>query len=118
MPSARSQSRSRSSSRPVKVQPRFTVSQIRWDRKFRAILLVVLALVAWIGFQGFTSLLHTRAQAEHELRLVSALVAKNKKLEAQQKSLQQPSTIARDARALGMVRRGEQAYVVTGLSGN
>ena len=33
-------------------------------------------------------------------------------------SLTQPATIVRDARALGMVRPGERAYVITGHSGH
>ena len=39
----------------------------------------------------------------------------NASLRAQQRSLNNPATIVRDARALGMVRVGEHPYEVTGL---
>ena len=43
------------------------------------------------------------------------LTRSNASLRAQQRSLSDPATILRDARALGMVRAGEHPYVVTGL---
>lgn len=116
MPPARSSTYARRSSRPVRVQSRFAVSRVRWDRKFRTLMLMVLALVGWIGVHGMLTLIHTRAQAEHELQQVAALAAQNRRLAALQKSLRQPATIKRDARALGMVGAGERSYVVTGVS--
>jgi cell division protein FtsB len=117
MPPARSTTATRAP-RPVRVQSRFTVSKIRWDRKFRTLMLLVLALVLWLGLHAAMSLMHTRAQADRQLQQVSNLVSQNRKLEAQQKSLHQSGTIMRDARALGMVRDGERPFVVTGLPGS
>jgi cell division protein FtsB len=104
--------------KPHRVHVRAPISRIQWDRKFRALLLAVLALIGWIGVHGVITLIHTHDQAEHELQLVSSLVAANHQLEARQAALGQRQTIIRDARALGMVQAHEQAYVVTGLSGN
>ena len=46
------------------------------------------------------------------------LTQENANLAKQQRSLSDPATIVRDARALGMVRQGERPYVITGLGGH
>ena len=58
--------------------------------------------------------LSTSAQAGQQQAIVNQLERQNAALVRQQRSLNQPATIVRDARALGMVRHGEQAYVLTG----
>lgn len=78
-------------------------------------MLCVLALVGWIGMKAMLALVATHAQAQQERSLVASLQRQNRALEQQQRQLQQPRTIISDARALGMVRAGEKAYVVTGL---
>jgi cell division protein FtsB len=97
------------------VAPRSGLSKVRWDRKFRTVLLIVLAMIAWIGIHAGLTLLQTHDQARNEQQIVSALAASNHRLEAALRSLDQPATIIRDARALGMIRQGEQAYVVSNL---
>lgn len=94
------------------------ISQIRWDRKFRAVMLVVLALIGYLGVKGMLDLMAARAQAEQQQAIVHTLARQNRMLEREQTSLSQPATIIRDARALGMVRAGERAYSVTGLPGH
>jgi cell division protein FtsB len=94
------------------------ISRIKWDRTFRTVMLVVLVLVAYLGIKGMLTLLSTRAQAEQQQGIVHTLARQNKRLEQEQQSLGQTSTIIRDARALGMVRAGERSYSVTGLPGN
>ena len=91
---------------------------MRWDRKLRLIMLLVLGLVGWVGAHAGMELLRTRAQANQEQTLVAKLELQNRRLELQAQSLDNPATIVRDARGLGMVRSGERAYVVTGLGGH
>jgi cell division protein FtsB len=91
---------------------------IRWDRQLRLIMLGVLGLVGWVGVHAALNMLATRSQALQEESLVQSLAGQNRALEQEARSLSQPATIIRDARALGMVRVGERGYVVTGLSGN
>ncbi len=120
MPSARAASptaRSRAD-RPTGVQSGLPVSRVRWDRKLRMVMLAVLALVGWMGVRGVLSMMHARTQASQELSLVATLRRENRALAQQAAALQQPATIIRDARALGMVRTGERAYVITGLPHN
>lgn len=101
--------------RPSTVRTRLPNSRIRWDRKLRLTMLVVLGLVGWVGLHAFLAMMRARAQSNQELSLVSALRRENQALAQQARALQQPATIIRDARALGMVRTGERAYVITGL---
>jgi cell division protein FtsB len=75
----------------------------------------VLAVVAGLYIQHAIEYLTTRAQAEQQQANVQRLARSNAQLRAQQRSLNDPGTIRRDARALGMVQAGERPYVVVGL---
>jgi cell division protein FtsB len=88
---------------------------VRWDRLGRVSLLVVLTVVVGLYIQHALSYLSTRAQTNQQLSIVQRLSRENAQLEQQQKSLNDPATIQRDARALGMVMAGERPYVITGL---
>lgn len=88
------------------------MSKIGWDRKFRLVMLVVVALVGWIGLKAGVALLGARAQAAQESSLVSSLTRQHRQLVAQEKALHQKATIMRDARQLGMISAGERPYVV------
>ena len=88
--------------------------RVRWDRAGRIALLVVIAVVIGIYAQRTLAYLSTSAQASHQQAVVNQLQSQNAALMRQQRALNQPATIVRDARALGMVRPGEQAYVLTG----
>jgi cell division protein FtsB len=85
---------------------------VRWDRVGRVALLIVLAVVAGLYVQDAMSYLATRSQANQQQAIVKQLSRQNAALAAQQRSLQDPATIRRDARALGMVLPGERPYVV------
>jgi cell division protein FtsB len=97
------------------VRLRAPVTGIRWDRIARSALLVVFTLVALIGARGVLTFLHTRSEAAQQLAIVQALERQSRLLSAQDRALRAPGTIMHDARELGMVRSGEQAFVVTGL---
>jgi cell division protein FtsB len=91
--------------------------RVRWDRLGRVGLLIVFAVVAALYIQQGLTLLSTHSQAAQQLAIVHRLAHDNRALESQQRSLKDPATIERNARALGMVRPGERPYVVTGLPG-
>ena len=105
----------RTAARPQRVALRDPFTRLRWDRVGRIAMLVVLAIVAGLYAQHILAYLSTRAQAERQLAIVQTLARQNRGLLAEQKALGDPATIQRDARALGMVGRGERAYVITGL---
>jgi cell division protein FtsB len=89
--------------------------RVRWDRVGRVSLLVVLCVVAGLYVQRAVAYLAVRSQADHQKAIVQQLTRSNAALRAQERSLNDPVTILRDARALGMVRVGEHPYEVTGL---
>ncbi len=86
---------------------------MRWDRVGRTGLLVVLAVVAALYAQHTLTYFSTRSQADAQLSIVHRLVKENASLAKQERALNDPATIERDARALGMVRPGERPYVIT-----
>ena len=101
--------------RPRRVPTRALRERVRWDRVGRVSLLGVLCVVAGLYVQQALAYLAVRSQATHQRAIVHQLSRDNASLQAQQRSLNDPATILRDARALGMVRPGEHPYEVTGL---
>lgn len=75
----------------------------------------MLVVVAGLYVQHTVEFFITRANAGSQHTLVHRLARENAALRAQRAALQQPATIKRDARALGMVQSGERPYVVLGL---
>lgn len=92
--------------------------RVRWDRAGRVGLLVVLTVVVGLYVQHTLSYLAVSAQASRQDTLVEQLARQNRQLSATQRALEQPATIVRAARALGMIRPGERPYVITGHSGH
>ncbi len=92
--------------------------RIRWDKVGRVALLVVLAVVAGLYVQQGLAYLSVRSQADQQRAIVQRLVKQNAQLAQEAGALNNPATIQRDARALGMIRPGERPYVVTGLPAN
>jgi cell division protein FtsB len=87
---------------------------VRWERVGRIGLLVVFAVVVGLYVEHTLSYLSTRAQADQQQAIVQSLTRQNAQLRSEQESLNDPSTIIRDARGLGMVRPGERPYVIIG----
>jgi hypothetical protein len=87
------------------------MSKVGWDRKFRFVMLVVVALVGWIGMKAGLALMGARAQAAQETSLISSLERQHSSLVAREQALHQKATIMRDARQLGMIQAGERTYV-------
>ena len=78
-------------------------------------MLVVLTVVAGLYVKQAMAYLSVRSQARQQQAIVRTLERQNAALAAQQRSLKDPATVQREARALGMVRLGEHPYVITGL---
>jgi len=76
----------------------------------------VLTVVVGLYVQHALSYLSSRAQADEQLAAQRRLASQNLQLEREQQSLNNPSTIVAQARALGMVAQGERAYAITGLA--
>jgi len=89
--------------------------RVRWDRVGRIGLLVVLTVVAGLYVKQAMAYLSVRSQSQQQQAIVRNLERQNTALAAQERSLKNPATVQREARALGMVRMGEHPYVITGL---
>jgi cell division protein FtsB len=60
----------------------------------------------------------TWKEAREDSAQLAVLERQHAALEAQRASLTDPATLVPDARRLGMIRPGEQTYVITGLPSN
>ena len=89
--------------------------RIRWDRVSRLALLAVLAGLVALYIGPTRSWFDTRTEAAEKRAEVQQLKRENQQLRERRKALRDPATLEREARALGMVRPGERAYVVKGL---
>jgi cell division protein FtsB len=90
-------------------------TRVRWDRVGRTGLLIVLVVVAGLYLKDAINFIGARSQAEYQHANVRRLARENAALRKQQAALNNPVSIKRDARALGMVQAGERPYVVIGL---
>jgi cell division protein FtsB len=89
--------------------------RVRWDRVGRVGLLVTLGIVVCLYIQPALSIFTTWRAERHQAAIVHQLLRSNAALAREVRALNQPSTIAADARALGMIRNGEKPYVVLRL---
>lgn len=122
-PAGRAASRARSDPRPrARVASRRVSGpaphlRVRWERVGRYGLVVVLLIVVGLYVEHALSYLSTRSQADAQTAVVQRLERQNAQLSREARSLNDPTTIVRDARALGMVRPGERPYVVQSSPG-
>ena len=99
------------------VRPRKGASGIRWDRVARAALLGTLGVVLLLYISPLHRWLSQRSLAAQQDRQLHALEAQNKQLRSHIRLLHDPQALEREARKLGMVRRGEREYVIENLPG-
>ena len=88
---------------------------IRWDRVGRVALLAVLGVILLLYVSPAKHWVEqSRTAAEHRAE-VRQLQGENAQLERRVRALRRPDALEREARRLGMVRRGERAFVVENL---
>jgi cell division protein FtsB len=100
--------------KPHKVALRSPKLRVRWERVGRYGLVVVLMIVVGLYVEHTLSYFSTRSQSNQQQAIVNQLTRQNRGLAQQLRLLNDPATIVRDARALGMVRPGELAFAMTG----
>jgi cell division protein FtsB len=91
---------------------------VRWDRVGRAALLCVLVGLVYLYGSAGVRMLSTWRQSSHDNAAVATLQAEHTRLLSEHSTLSQPEALENEARKLGMMRHGEQPYVVTGLPGD
>lgn len=81
-------------------------------------MLCVLVALLYLYLSAGVSLLSTWKEAGGAGAQLGALERQHALLEAQHASLTSPGTLVEEARRLGMMRPGEQTYMITGLPSN
>jgi hypothetical protein len=81
-------------------------------------MLAVLAILLYLYISPVRSLWSAIHESSRRKADVAALQAADKRLHAQRDALLNPNTMDLQARRLGLVHRGERAYVVNGLPNN
>jgi len=90
-------------------------SGIRWDRVGRVALLVTLGVIVLSYASPARHWIEQSRTAGEQRSGLRELVAKNRELKGRVKRLRTPGALEREARRLGMVRRGERSYVIENL---
>jgi cell division protein FtsB len=88
---------------------------VRWDRLGRIALLAVLAGVVLLYVGPAHSYWQTWRESRTRDAELSRLETEHDRLLARRRALREPASLMREARRLGMVRRGERAFVVQDL---
>jgi cell division protein FtsB len=91
------------------------VSGLRWDRIGRVALVLVLFVVLASYVSPTLNVFETWRESNSASARLGELKAENAGLERQAEALKQPAAETVEARKLGLVAPGEQAYVVDGL---
>jgi cell division protein FtsB len=95
-----------------------STTRVRWDRLGRMAMLCVMGALLYLYLSAGISLLSTWKEARVDSAQVATLERQHAALEAQRATLNGPGTLVREARRLGMMRPGEQTYMITGLPSN
>ena len=90
-------------------------TRIRWDRLGRWALIGVFALVLYLYIGPALSWISTYREAGRQRAQVAELRVENQKLRERKAALTSPGALEREARRLGMVKKGERAYIVEGI---
>ena len=124
MPSAAPPRPSRASARPgpsraregprVLPGPIAADGRIRWDRVGRIALLALLAVVLLLYIAPLRNWLAQSEAADRQQNELRALERTHDRLATRARDLRRDAAVEREARRLGMVKRGERAYVIQG----
>jgi len=92
--------------------------RVRWDRLGRLAIVSVIAVLLYLYVSGGVHLLSTWKEAHADRGAVAALAHEHRALVQEHESLGRQGTIEGEARRLGMMKKGEQQYIITGLPRN
>ena len=85
---------------------------IRWDRVGRVALIAMLLVIVLLYISPVKHWIEQSGTAAHQEQRLKELQQENARLDARLRYLERPGSIDREARRLGMVKRGERAFVV------
>jgi cell division protein FtsB len=93
-------------------------ARVRWDRVGRLAMLCVLAVLLYLYLSAGVHMFSTWSQSRHDNAAVAALEREHASLARHHETLRKQATLEGEARQLGMMKKGEQPYVVSGLPPN
>ncbi len=85
---------------------------IRWDRVGRIGLLAVLGVILLLYVSPAKHWFEQSATAGHQWAELDRLNREKQRLQQRVRTLRDPAALEREARRLGMVKRGERSYVI------
>lgn len=88
---------------------------IRWDRVGRYALLGTLLVILALYVPPAKHWIEQSRTAGHQQQDLRQLTEQNRTLKSRVRELRNPRALEREARRLGMVKRGERAYVIENL---
>ena len=91
---------------------------MRWDRLGRVAMLCVLVALVYLYASAGVHMLSTWRQSRHDSAAVAAMEREHRMLVHQHEALTATWTLEAEARQLGMMKKGEQPYVISGLPDN
>jgi hypothetical protein len=91
---------------------------VRWDRVGRVAMLCVLVALVYLYASAGLHMLSTWRQSRHDSSAVVRMEREHRLLVHQQQALNAPGTLEAEARQLGMMKKGEQPYMISGLPNN
>jgi cell division protein FtsB len=87
---------------------------IQWHRVGRLALLGMLLVILFLYIAPISHWVQQRSTAANSRAELNGLKAEHARLESRLHSLDSPGAVEQQARAMGMVRRGEKGYVIEG----
>jgi hypothetical protein len=88
---------------------------MRWDRVGHIAMLLVLGALVFLYLSAGIRVLSTWRQERRDDAAVAALEREHRQLVSQHEALRRQGTVEVKARALNMMEKGEQPYIVSGL---
>ena len=85
---------------------------IRWDRVGRLALLAMLGVIVLLYVSPVKHWIQQSGTKQDQQQRLDDLQRENARLESRLRYLKRPDAVDREARRLGMVKRGERAFVV------
>jgi len=92
--------------------------RVRWDRVGRIAMLCVLVALVYLYASAGVHMLSSWRQERRDSGIVATLEHEHAQLEHQRSELTAAGTLETQARQLGMMKAGEQPYVISGLPNN
>jgi hypothetical protein len=94
------------------------VTRFRWDRVGRIAMLCVMVAIVCLYLSAGLRLLSSWGESKRDSAQVHVLERQHRLLQQQHSVLASSGMVQEEARRLGMIHPGEQAYIVSGLPTN